>query len=285
MRFMTACAFLMATSHAQRLNAPSKSNDVSKCWSEKTSPESVCVGCPPIHPESGLPCASTTAYTDLTKGPCGFGAPPNNREIDVNNHPEDKYLWQFTNFTAALNIANHLPSDPSGNCWSAKSNQYACGQCYRLCSTGGMLCPEGGCPSTSPPKGKCATFKITNACVDGSPASGNKGLNDWCGMDYSHLECKNNPEACAKDTGDTTRAHTNHYGYSAHFDLQNVNDQLASLGWVVGSNVLNAEVTWEAISCDDAKDPFLGPNDYQGACQISSEQSFDDLLDASDVNW
>ena len=148
------------------------------------------------------------------------------------------------------------------------------------------MCVEGKCPKSSPAKGTCATFKVTNACVDGSPASGSdEGGNDWCGMDFSHLQCEKNSEECAKNTGDSKRAHTNHFGYSAHFDLQNVNDQLQSLGWVSGSQSLNIEVTWEAVACDDVDDPFLGPNDYQAACPESSVQSFDELSDANEVQW
>ena len=150
------------------------------------------------------------------------------------------------------------------------------------------MCEAGACPSTAPKKGVCATFKVTNACVDGSPEveSDFQGKNDWCGADYSHEQCKQNPDSCAENTNDPKRAHTNHYGYAAHFDLQNINNQLSALGWVDGSsNALNAEVTWEAVACDDPEVGFKGPNDYVGDCPVSSVNSFDELQSAADPQW
>lgn len=48
---------------------------------------------------------------------------------------------------------------------------------------------------------------------------------------------------------------------------------------------LNAEVTWEAVACDDPEVGFKGPNDYVGDCPVSSVNSFDELQSAADPQW
>jgi hypothetical protein len=272
------------------------------CGAVYSSPLSLCSGCPPTF--KGLPCASTSTYTDLTKGPCSYGAPPDNSEINSTGCPDappageawgdqddecaDAWLWQFTNYTAALNIANHLPSAPTNNCYgTTPPSQYACGQCYRLCSTGGQLCTD--CPADRPSSGTCAVVKITNACVDGSPASGSsEGTNDWCGASFSYAQCVAEPASCASGTVNGSLT-TNKYGYLAHFDLMNRHGQIAELGWVVATNSLNVEVTWEAVECDGSdglSDGFLGPNDYDNTpCTASATTSMVDLLDAQDPKW
>ncbi len=63
--------------------------------------------------------------------------------------------------------------------------------------------------------------KITNACVDGSPASGSsEGMNDWCGASFSYAQCVAEPASCASGTVNGSLT-TNKYGYLAHFDLMN----------------------------------------------------------------
>jgi hypothetical protein len=271
------------------------------CGAVYTSPLSLCTGCPPTL--GGLPCASTSTYTDLTKGPCAYGAPPDNEEVNKTGCPDappageawgsqddecpDAWLWQFTNYTAALNIANHLPSKPTDNCYGTNSSQYACGQCYRLCSTGGQLCTD--CPVETPLAGSCVVVKVTNACVDGSPASGSSaGTNDWCGASFSYAQCAADPASCAEGTV-AGSSPTNKYGYLAHFDLMNRHGQVALLGWVVGTNSLNVEVTWEAVKCDGSdglSDGFQGPNNYDNTpCSASAVTSMVDLVDASQPVW
>ena len=54
-----------------------------------------CSGCPATY--NGLPCASTTHYSDGQMGACEMGQPP-----DYANSPPDGW-WNFTSFTAAIN--------------------------------------------------------------------------------------------------------------------------------------------------------------------------------------
>jgi hypothetical protein len=258
----------------------------STCQSRYHSSNSKCTGCPPTF--EGKPCATTTAYGDLTKGACGCGAPPDNREIDksacqswdLSSHPTcdinancaDAGLWQFVNYTAALNAANFMPSNPSGAGWAGNSqpSEHACGQCYRICSTGGQACeagnPQYDCPSTSPTAGECIVAKISNSCTDGY--ANPSGDNPWCGQQLSH-------KACA-GTDCQSEFSTNQWGYAAHFDLMDRWCQLAPLGWTDGSNILNAEVTWEAVDCAE----YQGQQSYQCQVEDSSAVSFDDLSQA-----
>lgn len=129
--------------------------------------------------------------------------------------------------------------------------------------------------------------KITNACVDGSRASSDPGTNDWCGASFSYAECLANPAACAV-RGSSAASPTNKYGYSAHFDLMNRHGQIGALGWVVGTNTLNAEVTWQAVRCDGSdglSDGFQGPVDDNTQCPPSTATSFVDLVDAESPRW
>jgi hypothetical protein len=76
---------------------------------------------------------------------------------------------------------------------------------------------------------------VENRCGDGFDDG--RG-DDWCSQGLSHEECAADPdEACRR------RGATNRYGYSAHFDLQNVNGQIDALGWD------NVEVTFEEVAC------------------------------------
>ena len=174
----------------------------------------------------GKLCASTTRYNDLTKGACGCGTEPNGRDY-----------WSKSMFTAALNAKNLDPATPSlGWC------PHNCGQCFQLCSTGGATNSRGGQPES------CIVVKVENRCGDGYP-----GQDNWCRQTMSYDECQRNPSACRQ------RGATNNYGYSAHFDLQDANLQIEQLGWD------NAEVTFEAVSCDGQNYP-----DWRSNCQCES---------------
>lgn len=190
--------------------APSTS---SPCSSALGTPrESRCSGCPPSL--DGLPCASTTRYYDLTIGACGCGA----------SEPVPPTWWSKTAYTAALNAKNLDPKAPRRAWCPAR-----CGACFRLCSTG------GGTTGGGTTAGVCRVFKVENRCGDGFDDG--RG-DDWCSQVLSHEECAADPdEACRK------RGATNRYGYSAHFDLQNVNGQIDALGWD------NVEVTFEEVAC------------------------------------
>ena len=69
----------------------------------------------------------------------------------------------------------------------------------------------------------------------------------------------------------------------------NRHGQIGALGWVVGTNTLNAEVTWQAVRCDGSDGlsaGFLGPNNYDNTpCHASSNTSCVDLLDAANPQW
>ena len=94
---------------------------------------------------NGKVCASTTRYNDLTKGACGCGSEPNPKEF-----------WTKSGYTAAANAMLMDPYEPN-NGWCPRN----CGQCYRLCSTGGTTT---GKPTTA---GKCIVVQIENRCGDG----------------------------------------------------------------------------------------------------------------------
>lgn len=104
-----------------------------------------------------------------------------------------------------------------------------CGQCYRLCSTGGTT--TSGKPAAP---GKCIVVQVENRCGDGYHQPGEA---QWCRQEMSWWECKNSPSACSAMNA------TNDYGYPAHFDLQDANLQITNMGWD------NPEVTFEQVSC------------------------------------
>lgn len=196
-----------------------------KCNSDKEPINSMCYGCPPMF--NGKPCASTTRYYDIVKGACGCSVPPYYRENPINT------WWTFTQYTAALNCANNNPLNPSLS-WCPLN----CGQCYKLCTTGGNINND-----ILVKPNICKIFKITNNCADGYPYEPTKYQNDWCSQNISFLECLNNPYKCQ------SKGYTNMYGYPAHFDLMDLHNQITNLGWD------NPEVTFEQISCLN----FIGP--------------------------
>lgn len=162
----------------------------------------------------GKMCASTTRYNDQTKAACGCG----------NSDPVPKDWWTLTQYTAAMDCKNLDPEHPF-NAWCPKG----CGACYKLCSTGGSM------HGHRPEEGECRVFKITNRCGDGF-----KEYPMWCSNNLSWPECKANPHICRQMHS------TNHYGYPAHFDLQDFHHQiLQGLKWD------NVEVTFEPVPCDE----------------------------------
>eukprot|EP00913_Durusdinium_trenchii_P033027 g30918.t1 len=72
-------------------------------------------------------------------------------------------------YTAAMNCAN-LDTDPAKS-WCPVN----CGQCYKLCTTGGAT------QGRSPKPGVCRIFKITNRCGDGY----DDHTPDWCSQHMS----------------------------------------------------------------------------------------------------
>merc|ERR1712079_915873 len=97
--------------------------------------------------------------------------------------PVPANYWTLSDYTAALNCKNLDPEQPNLS-WCPKN----CGQCYRLCSTGGTI--NG--PPTSP--GICRVFKISNRCGDGYPNEPN-----WCNQKLTYDECKNSPQQCSQN--------------------------------------------------------------------------------------
>ena len=181
----------------------------STCAHQNTPNDSRCSGCPPM--KDGKLCASTTKYTDLTKGSCGCGTDPN-----------PKAFWTKTKYTAALNAANLNPSDPTLS-WCPSH----CGQCFRLCNTGGTT------NGRSSGEGQCIIVQIENRCGDGY-----KQYPYFCSQEMTYWDCASDSANCKS----YDRA-TNYYGYPAHFDLQDVNEQVTQMGWD------NPEVTFEEVSC------------------------------------
>jgi len=188
----------------------------SSCAHESHPIKSLCTGCPPMY--KGYLCASTTHYTDLTRGACGCGTDPN-----------PPSFWTKTDFTAALNCKNLDPANPNLS-WCPVN----CAQCFRLCATGGTT---NGVPP--PNASQCITVQVENRCGDGyqQPTEA-----QWCRQEMSFQECAANAGSCASNG----RA-TNNYGYAAHFDLQDVNHQIDQLGWN------NVEVTFERVPCSTGK--------------------------------
>merc|ERR1719334_634245 len=221
-RAVTVLSLVIGTIHAD-----------SSCQHESTPVLSKCTGCPPTY--NGKLCASTTRYTDLTRGACGCGQDPNPTSF-----------WTKSSYTAALNCMYLDPSNPTLS-WCPNH----CGKCFKLCATGGTT--SGALPSSSA-SSQCITVQITNRCGDGYKASHEA---QWCRQEMTPSQCQANPGQCASN-----RLNTNNYGYSAHFDLQNVNGQIDALGWD------NVEVTFEEVDC--ATGSF---GDWQSTCYCSEDQS------------
>lgn len=192
------------------------------CSSVKTPKTSKCTGCPPR--KNGKLCASTTRYNDQTRGACGCGL----------KDPVPLSWWTKTKYTAAMNCKNLDPFNPS-IAWCGAE----CGGCYRLCTTGGTT--NGGITAA----GVCRVFKIDNRCGDGFDGDQrHPPYPYWCSQNMSWRDCEMNPQECSK-TGST-----NFYGYTAHFDLQDLNFQISKgLGWD------NPEVTFEPVTCSSWTGP------------------------------
>mmetsp|Transcript_14987 Transcript_14987/g.38513 ORF Transcript_14987/g.38513 Transcript_14987/m.38513 type:complete len:247 (+) Transcript_14987:51-791(+) len=201
-------------------DAPGASNETEpeRCASHRMPYNSQCTGCPPMY--DGKLCASTTRYNDRVMGSCGCAE----GRIGSQATELPGYHWSLTSYTAALNAKSLDPKDPL-LAWCPS----LCGQCYRLCSTGGSAQGRLQFPKTD----ECRVFKIINRCGDGY-----KQYPEWCSNELSWSECQDNPAACARENS------TNMFGYSAHFDLQDADLQVtAGLGWD------NIEVTFELVSC------------------------------------
>jgi len=187
-----------------------------RCASVHTPKQQRCTGCPPML--NGKLCASTTRYNDQTKAACGCG----------DSDPVPKDWWTLTKFTAALDCKNLDPQHPLLG-WCPRG----CGGCYKLCSTGGSM--HGHLPKA----GVCRVFKITNRCGDGF-----RQYPMWCSNNLSYAECRADPVLCQQMHS------TNHYGYPAHFDLQDFHLQVSTgLDWD------NVEVTFEPVSCSEWNGP------------------------------
>jgi len=125
-----------------------------------------------------------------------------------NNSP---FSWQSSGYTAAGSQLLFDAVDTSSS-WCG----IGCGNCFKLTPTGGYIAGQGLAPSgdgLNP-----VVFMITNLC----PYAGNE---QWC------------PQVGGTDD----------YGYSAHFDLGNTNNQIYdTLDWN------NPEVTYEQVDCNTA---------------------------------
>ena len=188
------------------------------CNSPNRPKNSKCTGCPPRH--NGKLCASTTRYTDCTRAACGLGP--------LDDGPADRCQknWTFTSFTAAMN-AKSLSQTDARQAWCPKDSK--CGKCFRLCTTGGAI------NGKSSKAGECKVFKITNRCGDGF----DDNTPYWCSQKMSYAECEAEPSKCVQS------GNTNDHGYSAHFDLMDLNNQITELGWD------NPEVTFEEVDCSE----------------------------------
>merc|ERR1712137_855570 len=174
--------------------------------------------------KDGKLCASTTWYDDTTRGSCGCGE---------RGHVDHDF-WTLTEFAAAMNCVSMDPDDPrSGWC------PMKCGECFELCSTGGTT--QGEIEKSK--ADTCRVFKVTNRCGDGF----DQNNHNWCSQHMSWQDCKSNPSKCKKLGG------TNHFGYPAHFDLQDFHGHITDLGWD------NAEVTFGKVSCSR----WQGPSDAE----------------------
>lgn len=177
-----------------------------------------CSGVPPMF--EGKFCATTTHYNDCTKGACGYGPPDHTHCTDA---------WPFASHTAALSTKELNPDDPE-NGWCDKPIAN-CGKCFRLTATGGSI--DGSAP---PVTRDSVVVRITNRCADGFDDRLNM---NWCSSEMTAKECRDDPSKC-----EANRRNLNMYGYSAHFDLMDMNGQVTqTLGWN------NPEVTFTEVDC------------------------------------
>jgi len=121
---------------------------LSLCLIYSVSAQQRCSGNPPTF--NGMPCATTTRYSDGTMGACGCGS---------YNSPAP---WENTLYTAA---ASQEIFDEGGESWCGSG----CGQCFRLTPTGGYIPGQGYYPSSS----ASIVVMVTNLCP-------NQGNEQWC---------------------------------------------------------------------------------------------------------
>ncbi|ESP01091.1 hypothetical protein LOTGIDRAFT_139967, partial [Lottia gigantea] len=119
---------------------------------------------------------------------------------------DKQFFWNKDNYVAAV---NQRFFDFDGKTWCGQR----CGQCYELTPTGGFIENEGAPPTSMQP----ITVMITNLCPIEPPNL------SWCGQNHYNQ--------------------VNAHGYYAHFDLENGNQQITSLGWD------NPEVTYRRVDC------------------------------------
>jgi hypothetical protein len=183
-------------------------NSISTCTFENSVFSSKCSGCPPKFNQKL--CASTTRYVMDNISACGCNLHKNSYK-----------------FTAAANTALLNPNNPSLS-WCPVN----CGVCYEICTTGGSLFYTD--KQFNKP-GKCVIFEINDRCADGYK----KPLeSQYCRQEISPLECETNYVLCNK------KKSTNNFGYSAHFDLQDINGQIFNdLQWD------NPEITFVKVNC------------------------------------
>lgn len=86
--------------------------------------------------------------------------------------------------------------------------------------------------------------------------------NYLCGQNMAPWDCVDDPELCKE------LKNTNKYGYPAHFDLQDANQQITGKGWD------NPEVTWELVDCSGGD---LGDWEADCFCTKATEPSFFDF--------
>lgn len=134
------------------------------------------------------------------------------------------------------------------NSWCVKN----CGLCFEVCTTGGS---HTGASHTA---GECITIQIENRCGDGYGEEDNY----LCGQNMAPWDCVDDPELCKE------LKNTNKYGYPAHFDLQDANQQITAKGWD------NPEVTWELVDCSGGD---LGDWEADCFCTKATEPSFFDF--------
>ena len=178
------------------MNALALINAESSCQHESTPILSKCTGCPASY--NGKLCASTTRYTDLTRGACGCGQDPNSPNF-----------WSKMDYTSALNCVALDPTNPDLS-WCPTN----CGLCFKLCATGGTT--NGKIPSGTA-SDTCIVTQVTNRCGDGYKQPNEA---QWCRQQMSPSQCVSNHTECNQ------MYMTNDYGYSAHFDLQDVDGQV-----------------------------------------------------------
>ena len=157
-------------------------------WCSSKKPEgSKCQGCPPMF--DGKPCASTTRYNGRKwgDGSCACRDP-----------------WTKSKYTAAANAVFMNPLRKRVTAASAVDFcQENCGQCYRICTTGGS---HTNSPNVA---NVCIVIQLENTC----PPAGNAA----CRQTMSPEHCADHPTNCTSGAGE--------FGYPAHFDLQNADNQ------------------------------------------------------------